>query len=125
MHFTESETADLGRAVLRGEVVGCPTCNARLLVERSSHMGVRTERVFLYCKPCRKDGLFSPEAVADSWTPQQAKAIIDGFRRDRIARCPEDQSILNVIEDPTLGSSYLDVTCPLCGRTATSPSADR
>lgn len=114
MTLTETECTELGQAVLRNEKVGCPRCNALLETKRQRILGARTERVFLFCKYCREDGFFLPEAVADAWTDEQMQAIALAYRRDNEARCPEDLAILSVAQGT---GGRLSILCPLCGRT--------
>ena len=60
---------------------------------------------------------FQPKDVGGEWTPDERSRIVEVFRRNETALCPDDSARLSVIPDPSLGATRLaSVSCPICGK---------
>jgi serine/threonine protein kinase len=83
--------------------------------------GRPNQDIYFVCENCGAHGTYETSALAEmelTWTKKQKVAIEHEYRRTRIARCPLDQAILDIIpinEAGVLRQNFL-ACCPHCGR---------
>ena len=107
----------MGRAFHCGQVVGCPRCNARVRAKEAAYMGKASVDVVFWCPGCSEDGRYQPVDSAEEWTAEEREKMVDDYRRNNLALCPDDGGRVWVIPDPSLGSTRLaSVSCPICGK---------
>lgn len=113
--LTASELVELGEALHRGQVVGCPRCGSRLQAQSYPYIPKRSVDVYFYCDRCGTHGRFEPQDVRDDWSDAQWQRICNQYYRDGEARCPFDHARLWGGKDRTLGSHAAHLWCPICG----------
>jgi transposase-like protein len=61
--------------------------------------------------------------MSEQWSDEQAEAVLDEAWATGSARCPLDGSPLSVVDESSAVESFRRVTCPECGRTASTQRA--
>src|SRR5437867_12867707 len=97
MPYTSDELETIGWAFHRGQVAGCPRCNARVKAEVAAYVGKASVDVEFWCPRCGESGRFQPKDVGGEWTPDERSRIVEVFRRNETALCPDDSARLSVI----------------------------
>ena len=122
MGFTESELTRIADEHFQGYDPPCPRCNStKLTVHRTKSLGQKTATLLVHCRRCGEDGTYSTAHLAAmdlEWNRTQKLKIVDDYWQNGIAKCPNDNTVLDVSEIRSISSSKTPIlaNCARCGR---------
>jgi len=121
VEWSNEEIEMMGQADFQGKSNRCPRCSGPVETRRIASAGRATEDVMLWCRRCGARGTYSTahlEAMKLKWTHAEKIRIVEQYWANSYARCPRDNSRLEIIEAniATSGAQPFLVRCPYCGR---------
>jgi len=127
MTWTNDQTEALADRHFRSQSVRCPSCSGPVEVHEQAILGRTTTDLTMNCRRCGDHGRYSGQHLGEmdlSWTLAEMKSIIDSYWDHGWARCPNDDTRLNVHESHALGRKEptLSIRCKRCGRHLSSGS---